>query len=104
MPALTDHRSDTSDALTRRLTDEFATFSTAAVQRCIADVHACMTHLGLDATPARVERMAREHLMGMLKSRPPSGDAAAPPGAAHHGAEPGKAVPREADTPGEVDG
>ncbi|TDD86955.1 hypothetical protein [Actinomadura rubrisoli] len=73
MPALTDHRSETRDALTRRLSDEFATFSSDAVHQCVNDVHACMTHLGLDATPARVERMAREHLLGMLKSEPPSG-------------------------------
>ncbi|MDL4815854.1 hypothetical protein [Actinomadura opuntiae] len=75
MPALTDHRSETRDALTRRLSDEFADFPSDAVHRCVADVQACMAHLGLDPTPARVERMAREHLVGMLKSEPPSGRA-----------------------------
>ncbi|GAA0272335.1 hypothetical protein GCM10009527_080980 [Actinomadura nitritigenes] len=73
MPALADHRSETRDALTRRLTDEFSHFSPDAVHQCVADVQACMAHLGLDPTPARVERMAREHLVGMLKSEPPSG-------------------------------
>ncbi|GAA2126468.1 MULTISPECIES: hypothetical protein [Actinomadura] len=73
MPALTDHRSETRDALTRRLADEFANFTSDAVDQCVADVQACMAHLGLDPTPARVERMAREHLVGMLKSEPPSG-------------------------------
>jgi hypothetical protein len=72
MPALTDHRRATRDALAR-LSEEFATFPTEAVQRCVTDVHACMTHLGLDASPDKVERMAREHLLGMLKSEPPSG-------------------------------
>jgi hypothetical protein len=36
-----------------------------------------MSHLGLEATPARVERMAREQLTGILKSEPPSGRAPA---------------------------
>ncbi|WP_067458709.1 hypothetical protein [Actinomadura macra] len=74
-PTLTDHRSQTRDALTRRLIDEFDTFSADAVYRCVSDVHARITHLGLDATPDSVERMAREHLLGMLKSEPPSGRA-----------------------------
>ncbi|TYK46282.1 hypothetical protein [Actinomadura decatromicini] len=73
MHALADHRSVTREALARRLCDEFATFTSDTVHRCVADVQACMTHLGLEATPARVERMAREHLTGILKSEPPSG-------------------------------
>ena len=73
MPALADQRSETRDALARRLCDEFATFPSDAVRRCVSDVQACMAHLGLEATPARVERMAREHLTGVLKSEPPSG-------------------------------
>ncbi|WP_141583137.1 hypothetical protein [Actinomadura sp. WMMA1423] len=77
MPALADHRNETRDALARRLCDEFATFPSDAVHRCVADVQACMAHLGLEATPARVERMAREQLTGILKSQPPSGRAAA---------------------------
>ncbi|TDB96696.1 hypothetical protein [Actinomadura sp. 7K534] len=77
MPALADHRRETRDALTQRLSDEFTTFPRDAVHRCVADVQACMAHLGLDATPARVERMAREQLTGILKSEPPSGRAPA---------------------------
>ncbi|TDC53188.1 hypothetical protein E1281_18130 [Actinomadura sp. KC345] len=77
MPALADHRSKTRNTLTQRLCDEFATFPLDAVYRCVADVQARMAHLGLDATPARVERMAREHLTGILKSEPPSGRAPA---------------------------
>ncbi|MFD0684920.1 three-helix bundle dimerization domain-containing protein [Actinomadura fibrosa] len=73
MPALTDQRSEARDALTRRLADEFADVPSEAVRRCVTDVHARMTHLGLDATPDRVERMAREHLLGKVKSEPPSG-------------------------------
>ncbi|MFD0902997.1 hypothetical protein [Actinomadura sediminis] len=70
LPALAGHR---SDALARRLSDEFANVSPDAVHRCVADVQARMSHLGLEPTPHRVERMAREHLTGMLKSEPPSG-------------------------------
>ncbi|MFC4052316.1 hypothetical protein ACFOY4_21745 [Actinomadura syzygii] len=73
MHALADHRSVTREALARRLCDEFTSFPSGTVHRCVADVQACMTHLGLEATPARVERMAREHLTGILKSEPPSG-------------------------------
>ncbi|WP_433463061.1 hypothetical protein ACQPZP_31825 [Spirillospora sp. CA-142024] len=73
MPALADHRNEIRDELARRLCGEFATFPSDAVHRCVADVQACMAHLGLEATPARVERMAREHLTGILKSKPPSG-------------------------------
>ncbi|SNT17875.1 hypothetical protein SAMN05443665_101857 [Actinomadura meyerae] len=75
MPALTDHQIETREALARRLCDEFTTFPSDAVRRCVDDVRACMDHLGLDATPDRVERMAREHLTGVLKSEPPSGRA-----------------------------
>ncbi|WP_306303264.1 hypothetical protein [Actinomadura chibensis] len=63
----------TRESLARRLCDEFTSFPSDTVHRCVADVQACMTHLGLEATPARVERMAREHLTGILKSEPPSG-------------------------------
>jgi len=75
-PALADHRSRTRELLARRLADEFATFDAATVARCVADVQACLAHLGVDATPEMVERMAREHLVGMVKSLPPSGRAA----------------------------
>ncbi|GLZ14272.1 hypothetical protein Acsp04_45070 [Actinomadura sp. NBRC 104425] len=79
-PALAGHRSRTRELLTRRLAAEFTGFSPATVARCVADVQACLTHLGLDATPELVERMAREHLVGMVKSRPPSGRGDTPSG------------------------
>lgn len=72
MPALADHRNETRDALAQRLCNEFASFPSDAVHRCVADVQACMAHLGLETTPDRVERMAREQLTGILKSQPPS--------------------------------
>lgn len=56
-----------------RLTSEFAALSPDVVDRCVTEVRACVAHLGIDPTPAVVERIAREHLVGMLKSEPPSG-------------------------------
>jgi len=74
MPALADHRSETRDLLAQRLAAEFGVFTPDTVERCVADVRACMTHLGLDASPDSVERMAREHLVSMVKSIPPTPD------------------------------
>ncbi|MEW2359947.1 MULTISPECIES: hypothetical protein [Thermomonosporaceae] len=78
MPALADRRGEIRRLLTGRLSLEFAIFTPDTVERCVADVQACATHLGLDATPALVERMAREHLVGMVKSEPPSGRVGGP--------------------------
>ncbi|HXA60787.1 MAG TPA: hypothetical protein VNW94_16625 [Streptosporangiaceae bacterium] len=61
------------EAIDRRLADEFSGISPATVERCVHDVRACVAHLGIDATPGLVERIAREHLVGMIKSEPPSG-------------------------------
>ncbi|RKS68679.1 hypothetical protein BZB76_5801 [Actinomadura pelletieri DSM 43383] len=77
MPALADHRSEIREALARRLCDEFGSVPSDTVHRCVADVQARMAHLGLEVTSARVERMAREHLTGRLKSEPPSRRASA---------------------------
>ncbi|HEX2315848.1 MAG TPA: hypothetical protein VHJ17_19035 [Thermomonospora sp.] len=73
MRVLADRRGDAREVLSRRLAAEFAVLPTETVRRCVADVLACMTHLGVEATPALVERMAREHLVGVVKSEPPSG-------------------------------
>ncbi|GAA2413726.1 hypothetical protein GCM10010191_24390 [Actinomadura vinacea] len=78
MPALAEHRGEVRRLLAGRLAQEFAIFNTDTVERCVADVQACVTHLGLEATPELVERMAREHLIGMVKSEPPSGRVAGP--------------------------
>lgn len=80
MHAVADHRSETRDLLARRLAAEFAILASSTVERCVADVQACVTHLGLDATPVLVERIAREHLVGMVKSEPPSGRTSGPSG------------------------
>lgn len=73
MQALAEHRGEIRDLLTRRLEAEFGILSPDAVRRCVDDVSARMAHLGVDTRPAAVERIAREHLIGMVKSRPPSG-------------------------------
>jgi hypothetical protein len=55
-----------------RLAAEFLTVPVDNVGRCVADVWACAEHLGLDVTPEIVERVARERLLGMVNSAPPS--------------------------------
>ncbi|MCT9931116.1 hypothetical protein N5079_12905 [Planotetraspora sp. A-T 1434] len=55
-----------------RLAAEFLTLPLDAVDRCVADVWACAEHMGLDVTPEIVERVAREHLLGVVNSTPPT--------------------------------
>nr|WP_203945123.1 hypothetical protein [Planotetraspora thailandica] len=55
-----------------RLAAEFLTIPVSSINRCVADVSACAGHLGIDVTPEIVERVAREHLLGMVNSAPPS--------------------------------
>jgi hypothetical protein len=67
------HGPEGGGTLVQRLSAEFFLIPPDAVERCVADVSACVSHLGVDATPALVERIVREHLVGMVKSEPPSG-------------------------------
>lgn len=55
-----------------RLAAEFLTVPLPTVDRCVADAWACGEHLGLAVTPEIVERVARERLLGMVNSAPPS--------------------------------
>jgi hypothetical protein len=80
MPNVTGRAVDTGvpaigtvDPIIGRLRTEFVGLSHTIVERCVADVWACAAHLGLTVTPGQVERVAREHLMGVVKSEPPSG-------------------------------
>ena len=61
------------EPMTRRLTAEFTSVPSEDVDRCVCEVRACASHLGIELTPAMVERIAREHLTGRVKSEPPSG-------------------------------
>jgi hypothetical protein len=54
------------------LAAEFTAVPHPAVERCVADVLACAEHLGVEVTPAIIERIAREHLLAMINSAPPS--------------------------------
>jgi hypothetical protein len=62
-----------SDSLARRLAAEFPGLTPAAVERCVMDTWICAEHLGLAVTTRLVERVAREHLLGVQNSVPPSG-------------------------------
>ena len=62
-----------AEPVSGRLTREFSVLSPEVVDDCVTEVRDCVVHLGIDPTPALVERIAREHLTGMIKSEPPSG-------------------------------
>lgn len=53
------------------LAAEFLTVPLDTVDRCVADVWACAEHLGVEATPEVIERVAREHLLALVNSAPP---------------------------------
>lgn len=65
-------RLDIPSPIVRRLSRDFAELSPATVERCVADVERRGRHLGVDLTPRLVELVAREHLLSMVKSEPPS--------------------------------
>ncbi|MCW2943411.1 MAG: hypothetical protein JWR24_128 [Actinoallomurus sp.] len=65
--------------MVRRLCRDFAALSSDTVERCVHDVWLRGRHLGLDLTPPLVERVAREHLVCIVKSEPPSARRAEPP-------------------------
>ncbi|MEO5874955.1 MAG: hypothetical protein ABIS86_09900 [Streptosporangiaceae bacterium] len=72
-PALARPLRSGTPAVAGRLLHEFAALAPDQIDRCVTDVRACVAHLGVEPTPALVERIAREHLTGMVKSEPPSG-------------------------------
>lgn len=61
-----------AEAVAIRLAAEFSALSRATVERCVWETWMCAEHLGLPVTAGLVERIAREHLHGVLKSVPPS--------------------------------
>jgi hypothetical protein len=66
-------QADVRDPVIGRLRREFPSIPADAVERCVCDVRLRARHLGVDLTPRLVEGVAREHLMSMIKSEPPSG-------------------------------
>jgi hypothetical protein len=59
--------------ITHQLTAEFPGLAPADIARCVSDTGICAHHLGLTVTARLVERVAREHLLGLMNSVPPSG-------------------------------
>ncbi|MBB5084455.1 hypothetical protein ACFWY5_14590 [Nonomuraea sp. NPDC059007] len=59
------------EPVSHRLAEEFLTVPVDTIDRCVADVCACAEHLGIEATPQIVERIAREHLLAIVNSAPP---------------------------------
>jgi hypothetical protein len=62
-----------SETVTNRLTTEFPALAVTTVERCVTDTWICAEHLGLTVTDGLVEMLAREHLLGLMNSVPPSG-------------------------------
>ena len=60
-------------SVTDRLVGEFPILPAATVRRQVEDARVCVRQLGLEATPWLIERVAREHLTHLVRSRPPSG-------------------------------
>ncbi|MBG0830597.1 hypothetical protein HS041_22805 [Planomonospora sp. ID67723] len=74
MPALAIRSTTTTtlrEPVCARLAAEFLTVPLETVDRCVADVRACTEHLGVEATPEVIERVAREHLLAIVNSAPP---------------------------------
>jgi hypothetical protein len=63
----------TSGTVASRLTAEFPALAFATIERCVTDTSICAQHLGLTVTDGLIEMLAREHLLGLMNSVPPSG-------------------------------
>lgn len=64
---------DVRNPIVRRLCRDFAAVPPQVVARCVNDVWLRARHLGVAVTPRLVEGVAREQLLSMVKSEPPSG-------------------------------
>ncbi len=71
-PTQTVWRVEVPSTVVRRLCGDFTALSPETVKRCVRDVRRRGRHLGLDLGPVLVELVAREHLVSMVKSEPPS--------------------------------
>lgn len=59
------------ETVTTQLAGEFSALSRSTVQRCVRETWLCAEHLGLPVTDGLVEKIAREHLRGVMYSAPP---------------------------------
>jgi hypothetical protein len=71
-------RVEVPEEMVKRLCRDFAELTPETVERCVSDIWLRGRHLGLDLTPQLVELVAREHLLSMVKSEPPSARRAEP--------------------------
>lgn len=62
-----------SEAVARRLRAEFPALASDEVERYVTETWMCAQHLGFPVTAGLVEPIAREHLLGVVNSVPPSG-------------------------------
>lgn len=62
-----------AEGVADRLAGEFRILPRGTVERSVTDARLRAEHLGFEATPALVEGIAREHLVGVVNSVPPSG-------------------------------
>jgi hypothetical protein len=65
-------RVEVPSPMVRRLCRDFAELSPETVERCLEDIRLRGRHLGVDLSPQTFELVAREHLLSMVKSEPPS--------------------------------
>jgi len=60
------------DPVSLHLASEFLSLPIDTIDRCVGNVLSCTEHIGIEATPDMIERMAREHLLALVNSAPPS--------------------------------
>lgn len=64
---------DVRNPIVRRLCRDFAAVPAEVVERCVNDMWLRARHLGVEPRPRVIEGVAREQLLSMVKSEPPSG-------------------------------
>lgn len=64
---------DVRNPILRRMCRDFAAVPAEVVERCVNDAWRRARHLGVQLTPRVVEGVAREQLLSLVKSEPPSG-------------------------------
>jgi hypothetical protein len=62
----------TVEVVSQRLSAEFRALTPEVVEQRVTRTWICAEHLGLAVTAAVVEALAREHLLGLVNSVPPT--------------------------------